>query len=70
MTADETRENATEDSPTPAESCLHLDAKTNKRCDHARVAGRMYCEAHKSEGGGGGGGHMHRVCYDKIRRDY
>jgi hypothetical protein len=61
--ADQTRENAAEDSPTPAETCVHHDAKTNKRCEKARVAGRMYCQGHESAGGGGGG-----TCYIKMDR--
>ena len=53
--ADDIKENASKDSSTPVETCLHQDPKTNKRCENARVAGRVYCEVHKSEGGGGGG---------------
>jgi hypothetical protein len=59
--ADDTKENPTKESPAPADACLHQDAKTHKRCENARLAGRVYCEVHKSEGGGGGGGKY--ICY-------
>jgi hypothetical protein len=50
--ADDIKANASKDSSTPVKTCLHKDPKTNKRCENARVAGRVYCEIHKSEGGG------------------
>jgi hypothetical protein len=65
--ADETGETGSNNSSTPVETCLHQDTKTNKRCENARLAGRVYCEVHKSEGPGGGGSGSH-TCFvtDKV----
>ena len=62
--AAESKETASNNSSTPVETCLHWDAKTNKRCEKPRVAGRVYCEVHKSERGGGGGSGK-SVCYSR-----
>jgi hypothetical protein len=65
--ADETGETASNNSSTPVETCLHQDAKTNKRCANARLAGRVYCTDHKSEGAGGGGSD---TCYISDKEEW